>query len=59
VGPLTRALCLATLDVSEGAGVGEIDDSTVAGLKATLVRAFSSPHGRPQWAIDMGNSDAG
>ena len=31
---------LATLDASEGIGMGEIDDTTVAGLKATLVRAF-------------------
>jgi ketosteroid isomerase-like protein len=37
---LTRDGRLATLDRSEGIGMGEIDDRTVAGLKATLVRAF-------------------
>ena len=31
---------LATLVKSEGIDMGEIDDRTVAGLKATLVRAF-------------------
>jgi ketosteroid isomerase-like protein len=37
---LTRGGRLATLDRSEGIGMGEIDDRTVAGLKAMLVRAF-------------------
>jgi ketosteroid isomerase-like protein len=37
---LTRGGRLATLDGSEGIGMGEIDDRTVAGLKAPLARAF-------------------
>jgi ketosteroid isomerase-like protein len=37
---LTRGGRLATLDRSEGIGMGEIDDRTVAGLKAALVHAF-------------------
>jgi ketosteroid isomerase-like protein len=37
---LTRDHRLATLDRSEGIGMDENDDRTVAGLKAALVRAF-------------------
>jgi ketosteroid isomerase-like protein len=50
--------------------MGEIDDRTVAGLKATLARAFEQggtylavvrrqSDGAWRWAIDMWNSDAG
>jgi hypothetical protein len=38
---LTRGDRLATLDRSEGIGMADIDDRTVAGLKASLVRAFA------------------
>jgi len=53
--------------------MAEIDDRTVAGLKATLVRAFEQgdvtgedaavvrrqPDGAWRWTIAMWNSDAG
>ena len=50
-GALTGAARLTTLDVSEGAGMGEIDDRTVDGLKATLVRAFE--HGDAALAASL------
>jgi hypothetical protein len=64
---LTGGGRLATLGPSEGIGMGEIDDRTVAGLKATpggsdggtYLSVFHRPDGAWRWSIDMWNSDAG
>jgi hypothetical protein len=53
---LTRGGRLATLDRSEGIGMGEIDGRTVAGLTANVPRAF---HGGTYVSVDVWNSDAG
>jgi hypothetical protein len=54
---LTGEAAGTTLKVSEGAGMGEIDTSTIDGLKATLVRALEQADGSWRYAADMWNSD--
>jgi hypothetical protein len=52
---LTGGGAVATLKVSEGAGMGEFDTSTIDGLILIVFRG--QPDGTWRFATDMRNSD--